>query len=185
MSIWLTSDLHFCHDRGFLYEPRGFKTVQEMNKAIVKNWNSVVEHGDDVYCLGDMMLNDNETGLKLIKQLKGNIHIVLGNHDTLTREELYRDCYNVVEVALAVRLKYKGYHFFMTHYPCYTGNLEKESLKQCTLNLFGHTHQKTKFWEDIPFMYHVGLDSHDCTPVLIDQVIEDMKEKAKECKVML
>ena len=32
--IWFTSDLHFCHDRDFIYGPRGFKSVQEMNEAI-------------------------------------------------------------------------------------------------------------------------------------------------------
>ena len=73
----------------------------------------------------------------------------------------------------------------MTHYPCMTGNLEKESLKQCTLNLFGHTHSKEKFYQDIPFMYNVAMDAHNCTPVHIDQIIEDMKAKVKECKEML
>ena len=73
----------------------------------------------------------------------------------------------------------------MTHYPCMTGNLEKESLKQMTLNLYGHTHQQTNFYQDMPFIYHVGLDSHNCTPVHIDQIIEDMKNKVDECKAML
>ena len=34
--IWLTSDLHFCHNRDFIYEPRGFASVHEMNEAIIK-----------------------------------------------------------------------------------------------------------------------------------------------------
>lgn len=183
--IWTSSDLHFCHNRGFIYEPRGFKSVHEMNEAIIKNWNSVVNPEDDVYLLGDIMLNDNETGLKLLKSLKGNIHIVLGNHDSDARVELYDKCYNVVEIENAIRLKYNGYSFFMTHYPCFTANLEKESLKKCICNLYGHTHQHTNFYQDIPFMYHVGVDSHDCTPVSLDQVILDMEQKVKECKTLL
>ena len=183
-NIYITSDLHFFHDRAFVYEPRGFSNINEMNEAIVKRWNQIVQPEDTVYVLGDIMLNDNEGGIKLLKSLKGHIHIILGNHDTPTREALYKDCENVVEVALAAKLKYKGYHFFMTHYPCFTGNLEKESLKQCTCNLYGHTHQKTNFYQDIPFMFHVGVDSHNCTPVHIDQIIEDMNKKVKECKEM-
>ena len=183
--IWLTSDLHFCHNRGFLYEPRGFTNVYDMNEAIVKNWNERVGPEDTVYLLGDVMLNDNETGLKLLKQLKGHIIIVLGNHDTDVREALYRECWNVCDVVPAARLKYKGYHFFMTHYPCFTANLEKESLKQCTCNLYGHTHQKTNFFQDIPFMYHVGVDSHNCAPVLLDDIIEEMEAKVLECKNQL
>jgi len=184
-NIYITSDLHFSHDREFVYKPRGFSNIYEMNKAIVERWNNIVQPDDIVYVLGDIMLNDNEQGLKLLKSLKGEIHIVLGNHDTATREALYKNCENVVEVALAARLKYKGYHFFMTHYPCLTGNLEKESLKQCTCNLYGHTHQTTNFYQDIPFVYHVGVDSHNCTPVHIDQIIEDMNKKVKECVEML
>lgn len=180
--IYLTSDLHFCHDREFLYRPRGFESIWEMNKAIVERWNEVVQPEDDVYVLGDLMLNDNETGLKLIKQLKGKIHIVVGNHDTDVRVELYRTCWNVVEVELAIRMKYNGYHFFMVHYPCFTGNLEKESLKKCTCNLYGHTHQQTNFFNDTPFMYHVGVDSHDCAPVSLDQIISEMEAKARETK---
>lgn len=156
-----------------------------MNEAIVERWNNVVQPEDIVYVLGDIMLNDNDTGLKLLKSLKGDIRIVLGNHDTPTREELYKGCWNVSEVALAAKLKYRGYHFFMTHYPCITSNLEKESLKQCTINLYGHTHQKDNFYQDIPFIYHVGVDSHNCTPVHIDQIIEDMNAKVEECMEML
>ena len=34
---------------------------------------------------------------------------------------------------------------------------------------------------DTPFMYHVGQDSHNCFPVLLDDAIQDMKNKVKEC----
>ena len=44
--IWLTSDLHFGHDREFIWGPRGFKNVNEMNEAIIKNWNAVVAPED-------------------------------------------------------------------------------------------------------------------------------------------
>lgn len=118
-NIWLTSDTHFCHDREFVYKPRGFSTVYEMNDEIVRRWNEVVAPDDDVYHLGDVMLNDDDQGLKLLKSLKGNIHIVLGNHDTGKRIKLYETCWNVVEIELAIRLKYKGYHFFLNTFPVY------------------------------------------------------------------
>ena len=31
-------------------------------------------------------------------------------------------------------------------------------------------------------MYNVGVDAHDLMPVSIDTVIEDIKNKIKECK---
>ena len=83
--IWITSDLHFGHQREFLYEPRGFTSIYDHDEEIIKNWNSVVDIDDDVYILGDIMLNDNEYGIKLFKRLKGKIHIIRGNHDTDAR----------------------------------------------------------------------------------------------------
>ena len=184
--VFMTSDLHFCHDREFLYKPRGFDTIWEMNETIVNNWNNVVNMGDQIFVLGDLMLNDNDTGMKLIKQLKGDIHVVRGNHDTDTRMQLYNDCYNIVEITEGQFLKYGKYHFYLNHFPTYTSNLEKDSsLKHHLINLFGHTHQKSKFYNDIPFMYNVGLDAHNNNLVLIDDIIQDIKDKIKECEKYL
>ena len=178
--IYLISDLHFGHDREFIWKVRGYESIAQMNDRQVEKWNAVVDNNDDVYVLGDVMLGDSKN-IEYIKQLNGKIHIILGNHDTLTREKMYRELPNVVEVAeVGIRLKYKKHHFIMTHYPMMTGNLEKESLKQMSLNLYGHTHQLTNFYNDMPFMYHVGVDSHNGYPVLIDDIIKEMYQKVQE-----
>lgn len=183
--IFLTSDLHMGHDREFIWKVRGYESVSAMNTAQVQKWNSIIEDEDDVYILGDVILGDT-SNIEFIKQLKGRIHIVLGNHDTATREKMYRELPGVVEVAeIGIRLKYKKHHFVLTHYPMLTGNLERESLKQMTLNLYGHTHQTSNFYNDMPFMYHVGVDSHNGYPVLLDDIIEEMYAKVKECVAFL
>ena len=176
-NIFVSSDLHFCLNKPFLYEPRGFFNIEEMNKNIVENWNSFVQPEDEAYVLGDIMLNDNEQGLELLKSLNGKIHIILGNHDTPTRESLYRECTNVVEITLAARLKYKGYHFFMTHYPCQTSNFDdNKSLKQRIINLCGHSHTKDPFldWKQHP-IFHCEVDTNDCYPWLLDDIIKLIK----------
>ena len=179
--IYLTSDLHLGHDREFLWGPRNFESIAAHDEAIIANWNSVVQPDDLVYILGDVMLNDNEHGLECLRQLNGYIVIVRGNHDTDTRVTLYRKEPNVLRVVDAEYLKVGKYHFYLSHYPTLTGNLEAESLKQCTLNLFGHTHQKNQFWEDRPYMYCVGPEANDNTPVEVHTIIERMKAKVKEC----
>lgn len=156
-----------------------------MNEAIVERWNEVVTPNDEAYVLGDLMLNDNAAGLEYLSRLNGTIYVIRGNHDTDNRIELYNNHPKIAGVFDAKYLRYNGYHFYLTHYPCLTGNLEKESLKACTLNLYGHTHQRDNFYEDRPYMYHVGVDSHDCRPVSIDQIIEDMRAKVAECLKML
>lgn len=183
--ILVTSDWHFCHDREFIWKARGFASVEAMNNDIITKHNYVVQPGDDVYVLGDLMLGDSTKGIECVAKLNGKLHIVLGNHDTERRIELYKQLPNVVEVANVITLKYKKHHFYMSHYPTLTGNLEKESLTQMTLNLFGHTHQKDNFYMDMPFMYHVGVDSHSCFPIALDDIILQMHNKVKECKEFL
>lgn len=187
MSIFVTSDLHFNHDREFVWKVRGYESVYEMNEAIVERFNSVVQPGDEVYILGDLCLGGGGPAIladnkALIERLNGRLHIIRGNHDTEPRVRMYATCTNVVDIVKwADMLHYKGYHFYLSHFPTLTGNLEKESLKQCTCNLFGHTHQTTNFHLDMPFMYHVGVDSHNCYPMNLDDIITEMKAKVKEC----
>lgn len=67
-----------------------------------------------------------------------------------------------------------------------TSNLEKAPyLKMHLINLFGHTHQQKRFYNDIPFMFHVGMDSNDCRPVLLDDAIQIMKEETNKCLALL
>ena len=49
MDIWFTSDLHLSHNKEFLYKPRGFSSVEEMNETIIENWNSLVSWDDEVW----------------------------------------------------------------------------------------------------------------------------------------
>ena len=190
MSIYFCSDWHFNHDREFVYGARGFQSVEEMNKAIIERHNSMVDNDDDVYVLGDLCLGGGGSEVlaankALIEQMNGRLHIILGNHDTPARIEMYKTCKNVVDVKYADLIHYKGYHLFLTHFPCMTANLEKETLKQCTINVYGHTHQKDLFYQGMPFMFHCGADSHDCHPVFIDTAIVMMKAEVDKCKEQL
>lgn len=184
--IFVTSDLHFNHSREFLFAPRGFSSVAEMNEAIIERFNSIVSDEDDLYILGDLCLGGGgeeilAANMALIERLNGRLHIILGNHDTPARIKMYALCKNVVDIKYADMIHYRHYHFYLSHFPTLTANLEKESLHQCTICLYGHTHQQSNFYNDIPFMYHVGVDSHNCYPILLDDAIEEMKAKVKEC----
>ena len=182
--IWITSDTHFCHQKSFLWEPRGFKNEWEMNENIIKNWNNIIQPEDDVYHLGDVMLNNNEEGIKCLKSLKGKIHIIRGNHDSETRINLFKNCYNVVEVCEGKFLQYKKYHFYLSHYPCITSNYDGDKpLKTRMISLAGHSHTSNK-WQDLDkgLIYHCELDAHNNKPILLDDIIIDIENKLKEIK---
>ena len=111
--IYFTSDLHFGHDKDFIYKSRGFNSIEDHDNTIIENWNNIVTEDDDVYVLGDLMLGDKEYGLNCLKRLKGKIHIVVGNHDTTNKIDLYSTkLNNVVEIKPIIILKYNKYKFY-------------------------------------------------------------------------
>lgn len=184
--IFFSSDFHFCHDREFIYKPRGFNSIEEMNRAIINNFNEIMDWEDDLFILGDIMLNDNETGLRCLNQVPGRKHIIIGNHDTDTRIDLYKTVPNTYVDGYATMFKYDGFHFYLSHYPAITSNLdENKSLKARVINLYGHTHQHVNFYDGRPCNYHVGVDSHNCYPVEITTIIKDIKKEVEDCFKMI
>ena len=180
-NIFATADLHFGHDRAFIWGARGFKSIEEHDAEIIKRWNEVVTAEDDVYILGDLMLGDNAHGIYCLSQLNGKLHILTGNHCTSARQKLYHTLENMVEFCgCATTIKYKKKQLYLSHYPTITSNMEANP-HQAVFNLYGHTHQTTNFYNGQPFMYHVGVDSHNCYPVLLDDVIIEIKNEIDAC----
>lgn len=177
--IFLCSDWHFNHNQPFIWQARGFTSVNEMNMVIIARHNSVVSPDDDVYVLGDLMLGKDD-GSNLIELMNGKLHIILGNHDSPAKIEKYKKLSNVVEICWATGFRYRKYFFYLSHYPTITTNPDdNKSLHQKIINIFGHTHSNEIFYNNISYMYNVAMEAHDCFPVDIDEAIEQMKEKFK------
>jgi len=176
--IYFTSDSHFCHDREFLYGERGFASPQEMNEEIIKRWNEVVQPDDEVYHLGDVMLNDIEAGIDCLNRLNGKIHIIRGNHDSDAKVEKYANCRNVVSIEWATMIKKGKRMFYLSHFPSITSNFDdNKPLKTRIINLCGHSHTVDKFKDfDKGIIYHVELDAHDLKPVSIEEILKDINE---------
>jgi calcineurin-like phosphoesterase family protein len=184
MTTYFTSDTHFGHDRTFIYEPRGFNSIEEHDSEIIKRWNSIVAPDDVVYHLGDVMLGTNyEYGLNCARQLNGTIHIIRGNHDTDRRWNEYLKLWpQVILYGWSEVIKIDGYKLYLCHFKTETSSIENMApLKKHLINLHGHTHSNQKFESDDPFQYNVALDAHSCYPVSLKEIVYDIEEKAKEC----
>ena len=177
--IYVTSDLHFCHNKSFIYEPRGFKNVYDMNEEIIKNWNKIITPEDDIYILGDIMLNDDTAGLACLHQLNGKLHIAWGNHDSENRKPKIVDSWNVVETDYIFVIKYQKYTVYLSHYPTVTSNYDVDKpLKARIINLCGHTHDEDPFCDwNKGLIYHCELDAHNNQPILLDNIIKEIKDK--------
>lgn len=76
--IYYTADLHVHYAQ--LLPSRPFATVEEMDEALVKNWNDTVGPEDTVYLVGDIGWNGGRVPGEL--RLSGHKHLIRGNHDT-------------------------------------------------------------------------------------------------------
>ena len=70
MVTWLTADQHFFHARIIEMTGRPFGSVQEMNEALIRNHNELVQPDDVVWFLGDVCMGQLVGTLPLVKQIQ-------------------------------------------------------------------------------------------------------------------
>lgn len=174
--IWFSSDFHFGHNKDFIYGPRGFDNCYDAAAQIIKNCQEVIAWDDTFYILGDVMLNDDEFGIKCLRQLPGYKHLIVGNHDSSARINKLKEANIFHSIECGGRMKYDKYMFWYSHYPMKMGNYKD---KHPVWNLSGHTHSKNIFDNGEDCVYNVAVDAHNCYPVSIDQIVNDINSYRK------
>jgi len=175
-NIFFTSDTHFSHKNIIEFCGRPFKTVEEMNKKLIENWNNKVGPTDIIYHLGDFCFGGSAEWHSILAQLNGRIHLILGNHDDKNIREGYMQLFE--DVSYQRRLLIEGWTVYLNHYPylCYPG------YKAYTIALFGHIHSSPFKFNGIdaetakkglhPSQYDVGVDWNNFTPISWNEVKE-------------
>ena len=183
-NVWITSDTHFGHDKDFIWKARGYCSIQEHDKDLIKKWNECIKPDDIVYHLGDVIMGEAEHGLECLKKLNGEIHILRGNHDTNARWALYASLSNVVLEGYATKIKYNKWNFYLSHYPTITSNNDEDApLKTKIIKLCVNSHIKNRFKDmDKGLIYHVEVDSHSNCPILLDEIITEIIAKENKKK---
>ena len=180
------ADLHFGHFNIVRYDNRPFKSVEEMDNTLIKNWNRVVSDADFVYILGDISWHDDNKTTEIFKQLKGNKILIKGNHDLIKRNSELAKCFISVQDYCELYLD-KQNKVIMSHYPMPFWNGQFRD----TVHLYGHVHnshqwnmcenwiEETRRLQDIPMrMYNVGcmMEWMNYTPRTLDEIIEGYKQ---------
>ena len=134
-------------NEGSNFDNRPFDTLEEMHKVIKENWNSKITNADHVYILGDLAWKENEDAIKLVSTLRGNKHLILGNHDKAT-DQRYKQLF--VEIANYKEAKDmidgKEHHVVMSHFPLAFWNHQHhyrrdgKEHKVWSVHLYGHVH---------------------------------------------
>lgn len=165
--IYFTSDTHFGSQRTLELSKRPFKSVEEMDNALIQNWNSIVAENDTVYHLGDFGNYD------MVKELNGNIIFILGNYEQKDKLDFFNDDDEEFETFLLSKgfkevWLYAGYYndrdklrgVRLTHKP--------EDCERNRFNLFGHIHKLCMIKS---YGLNVGIDCHNFKPISADEVI--------------
>lgn len=172
--IWLTSDHHFHHSNIIKYCNRPFGSVEEMNEALVANWNSVVKPDDHVYHLGDFCFGNVEKWNWCLGpgRLNGHIHLILGNHDPerVFRDGTFIERFDSIDYQKILIIE--GWTVILNHFPflSFSNNLDHK-----VIGLSGHTHvgqlsSSVESYDKLnamykPNQYDVGVDNNNFTPV--------------------
>ena len=181
----LTGISQIGHNKDFCYTKRGFSTPEEMDTAILLRCNELVRPDDELWILGDLAMSGrcDEWNRVFYNLNCQHVHFLQGNHDSENKIDLYENDYGMIYHGYADIFKFtKKKFFYLSHYPTIVSNFDDDK-KAPLINLFGHTHQKTVFYSNNPYMYNVGVDAHDCYPVSIEQIIKDIKKREGELKL--
>lgn len=177
MSIFLTSDTHFNNDNIIKYCDRPFLDHNDMNQALITNWNSVVKPEDTVYHLGDFIMGLADNTASILHRLNGHIHLVRGNHDTQRKLAIYEQYPEKITVHDVAYLPYKGLFFVMCHFP-----LENEAFYDMVVRdnsevvlCHGHVHNHEPFYNTLTHTFNLSVDVTNFTPVALDNIYEIVK----------
>ncbi len=171
MTVWFTSDLHIDHKNILEYSKRPFKNVDEMNEALVKNWNDRVQPGDRVYCLGDFCLGQENRAVMFAKRLNGQKYLIYGNHDKRLRKNkefnaqwIWQKDLDTIEVG--------SQKIVICHFPMLVWNGSHRGY----YSLHGHSHGSLP--EDPHALRtDVGVDVWNYYPVSFEEIQAHMAKK--------
>jgi len=177
-NIFFTSDLHIGHKRILEFCRRPFRSIQEHDELLIRNWNATVQANDEVYILGDFVFaEDQEAVEKIAWRLNGKKYLILGNHDQAELCESSFDWVKDYYILEALGLKWVLFHFPLLIW-----------WKQATtVHLYGHIHNRgerepkdSPFFKKYEFLkrqercFNVGVDVNGFAPVPIKNFVKKL-----------
>jgi calcineurin-like phosphoesterase family protein len=183
--IFYTSDLHFGHENVIKYCNRPFKSTDEMDDCLIKNWNSRVTPNDTVYIVGDLIYRSKRAPDWYLRQLNGTKYMIMGNHDRpLDAEDFEREKY-FAGISNYMVISDCGKRIVLFHYPI----CEWYGMNRGNLHIFGHVHSANsptfKIMCQRDGAYNAGVDLNFYLPVTLDELIKNnalIKERLKNCE---
>lgn len=123
-ATWFIGDLHLGHE--LVAQVRGFRSVEEHDRAIKNKWDRQVMSGDIVHVLGDLSSGGaagEVHALETLRGLPGRKRLVAGNHDSVAgmhrtlspRTRMFREVFE--QISDFGRVRIDGESILLSHYP--------------------------------------------------------------------
>lgn len=189
MANFYISDLHFGHEAIIRMDRRPFSDVKEMEDTIVTRWNERVQFRDKVYILGDFCTGGYKDWQRILRRLKGEKVLVLGNHDIKSPPtELRREFAGIHDY---MEIEDNGRRVILCHYPLM---FYKHAPNPNWYMLCGHVHVSAEYdclealkkdlrenrypgIHNLAQIYNCGcmLPYMDYTPRTLDEIVQGSK----------
>lgn len=170
------SDLHLGHENIIKLTNRPFNSIEEMNAKLISNWNKVVKDEDNVYIIGDLFYKSKDNIEDILKILKGNKYLIIGNHDKewldkIDYKKYFKEVYELLTFNDGQRL------ITLCHYPMVSF--------EGRFYIHGHIHANTKdvFWASLKIMDKVlnaSVEINNYKPVTFDELLINNRKFKKE-----
>jgi len=167
MKRWFIADTHFGDERIRRYENRPFPDVEQMEEALIQNWNARVAPEDQVYVLGDFGADGREA--QVLSLLNGTKYLVKGNHDTRTnayyRAAGFQEVYDLPVIL--------DNFWILSHDVLYV------NANMPYANLFGHVHNTPSVKDYSNQHYCVCVERIGYGPISFDEIKQRIQEAAE------
>lgn len=169
--IFYTSDLHFGHENIIKYCNRPFKSTDQMDDCLIKNWNSRVTPNDTVYIVGDLIYRTKKLPEWYLEQLNGTKYLIRGNHERYLDKENFESSRYFADISDYMVISDGGKRIVLFHYPI----CEWYGMNEGNLHIFGHIHSANsptlKIMCQLDGAYDAGVDLNFYMPVTLDELI--------------
>lgn len=170
MRIYYIADPHFGHERIIQLCDRPFSSVEEMDEAMIRNWNARVTADDTVYIVGDFWHNGTTPANAILKRLNGKKYLIRGNHDRWMDRETASLLAGQSNLMHIFDPSCGGHPVTICHYPML------DWLGRDSFMVFGHIHNQeylpfSAYLNDEPRLLNAGVELIGYRPVTLAELI--------------
>ncbi|HEY8356976.1 MAG TPA: metallophosphoesterase family protein [Ramlibacter sp.] len=163
--IFFTSDHHFGHQSVIAMCNRPFASVEEMDAAMIEQWNAVVRPRDLVWHLGDFAFRcEPERMKKIFARLNGQKHLIRGNHD---RKHVQSLAWTSIQDAAHITVD--GHRIHLSHYAHRVWPAQYRG----AIHLYGHSHGRLPGHSTT---MDVGVDAVGYLPLTLAHIKEKLAQ---------